>query len=123
MTLSIALTQKYSRVHQYVNSPIIHRRAQTALGWRLEGAAVWVLRDITSLVVDDSLDKRCQLRVLRVQVVVLGKLRVIYCQRPSKSWIRCVLPGFLCPGATVLYQTEVVLQQMQRNGRRLSLRT
>ena len=50
------------------------RGRQAALRWGLERAAVRILGDVTSLVVDDRLHKRCELLVLGKERVVMGEL-------------------------------------------------
>lgn len=63
-----------SRVHNHTNGPVIDCRAQTALRWRLECAAVRILGDVASLVVDDGLDECCKLWILGIEGVVLCEL-------------------------------------------------
>ena len=50
------------------------RGRQAALRWGLERAAVRILGDVTSLVVDDSLHERRQFFVLRQQRMVMREL-------------------------------------------------
>ena len=68
------MCSEYSRVNDNTVSPVVMAGRQTALWRRLEGTAVWVLRDVTRLVVDDSLDERRELLVLTQQRVIVRKL-------------------------------------------------
>ena len=64
----------YLRVHGDPVRPIVVGWCESALRWRLERTAVRILRDITSLIVDDSLHERRQFFVLRQQCMVMREL-------------------------------------------------
>ena len=62
------------RVDEDPVRPVIVAGCQSTLRRGLERTAVWVLGDVASLVIDDSLDERRKLLVLSKQGVVVCKL-------------------------------------------------